>query len=268
MSPKPLCIQQILEESTTPCVESAGATDRGEVRTRNEDNYAVYDDLGLYVVADGVAGRDHGDLASKMAVELVGNFVRRVAPTWPTSANDGADPCAALIAAAVRHANRRIHREAEKQAEGRGMSTTFVGALVEGNTVHVAHVGDSRAYLFRDGELVQLTRDHSVANEMADRTRPIDWLVAAMNPAALTRALGLYQGVDVAVRTEHALPGDLMLLCSDGISNMLDPSDIAAILGAVRDIEVCARALIAAANAAGGRDNSTAVVLRFCARCD
>lgn len=264
MSPKPLSTDPCVD-NVAPCVEARGVTDRGEVRVRNEDSFGVHDDLKLYVVADGVAGRDHGDVASKMAVDLVSRFVRRVRPSWPEASRDGQDPIAELFAAAVRHANRKINREARKQEEGRGMSTTFVGAMVDGAKVYLAHVGDSRAYRLRDGVLTQLTIDHSVANELGGARRPMDWLIAAMNPAALTRAVGLNENVDVAMQVERAVPGDVLLLCSDGISNMLDPSDISSILDAVHDAEVAARALVAAANAAGGRDNSTAVVVRFLA---
>lgn len=246
-------------------MEVAGGTDRGDVRVRNEDSYGVFEHLGLYMVADGVAGRSHGDVASRMAVDLVHRYVDRVRPTWPAIGNDEQDPSAELLTAAVRHANRRIFREGLTQGEGRGMTTTFVGALVEGTQVTLAHVGDSRAYRLRGGRLEQLTVDHCLGNEMARSRRPGDWLLAHVNPAALTRAVGLFESVDVATQRLEAEPGDLLLLCTDGLTNMIDSADIEGILGAVavRNLEVTARALIANAKAAGGLDNITVVLIRW-----
>lgn len=262
MSPKPLSAERCLEAARA-CVDVAGATDRGEVRARNEDSYGVFEDLGLYLVADGVAGRAHGDVASRMAVDLIHRYVDRVRPTWPTEAHDERDPLAELLAAAVRYANRRIFRDGLADGEGRGMTTTFVGVLVEGDKVCLAHVGDSRAYRLRRGHLEQLTVDHSLGNEMAQGRRPGDWLLAHVNPAALTRAVGLFESVDVTLQVDRAEPGDILLLCSDGLTNMIDSADIAGILGAVRDLEVSARALIATAKAAGGLDNITVVLVRW-----
>ena len=264
MSPKPLPAEVCREELFLQ-LEAAGETDRGYVRVRNEDAFGVHRDIGLFMVADGVSGREAGDVASRMAVDSVGEFLTRVYQTWPRNPRHGGEePEAAMFAAALRHANRRIFREGrEMQAEGRGMTTTFVGALCSGDQVCVAHVGDSRAYRLRRGQLIQLTEDHSLGNEIGHSRRAEEWLFAGVNPAALTRALGLFETVEPTVAVDRPEPGDVLLLCSDGLTNMLDPDEIADLLTHITDVELCARALVIAANTAGGGDNTTVVVVRW-----
>jgi protein phosphatase len=241
-------------------VEAAGHTDRGKVRRRNEDSFAVRNQLGLFVVADGVSGREHGDVASRTAVDRVTHYVAEAAGATP---GDLHDPAPTLFEEAVRKANREIYREGLKQGEGRGMTTTFVGALVHGEELCLAHVGDSRAYRYRDGHLVQMTMDHSVGNELFTSRRPDDWRLLGVNLAALTRALGLHESVQVAVQEAEARAGDVLLLCSDGLSNMLPTAEIEDILARESDLELCAEALVSAANDAGGFDNTTVVLVRW-----
>lgn len=265
MSPKPLPAE-VCQEALALHVAFAADTDRGYVRLRNEDAFGVCPEVGLFMVADGVSGREAGDVASRLAVDSVGEFVSRVRDTWPARGREGQDREAALFAAALRHANRRIHREArEKQPEGRGMTTTFVGALCTGDKLCVAHVGDSRAYRLRRGRLLQLTEDHSVANEAGRDRRADDWLSAGVNPAALTRALGLFDTVEPTLAVDHPEPDDVLLLCSDGLTNMLDVHEIADLMVHITNVEMCARSLVVAANSAGGGDNTTVVVVRWSA---
>jgi protein phosphatase len=264
VSPKPLPAEVCREELFLQ-LEAAGESDRGYVRQRNEDAFGMVPEVGLYMVADGVSGREAGDVASRMAVDTVCEFVHRVHDTWPRRPRHaGDDPEAALFAAALRHANRAIYREGrEKQPEGRGMTTTFVGALCSGDKLVVAHVGDSRAYRLRRGHLIQLTEDHCLGNEIGRNRRADEWLFAGVNPAALTRALGLFDTVEPTLAVDRPEPDDVLLLCSDGLTNMLDPHEIADIMTHITDVELCARALVVAANTAGGGDNTTVIVVRW-----
>jgi PPM family protein phosphatase len=240
-------------------VEAAGATDRGRVRTRNEDAFCVDPTLGLFMVADGLGGRDMGHAASAMAVSTVQHLV---ADVLDRELHDR--PLASwTLSAALRHANACVHSAARKQAKGRGMATTFAGILVEGDDVCIAHVGDSRVYRLRHDELELLTADHSLLNELLAQGVAPEWAQALPQRGALTRALGLEAEVDVTLQFETAKPDDVLLLCTDGLSNAVEMEDIAYILSQNADAEAAAAALIAEANDLGGPDNITVVVVRW-----
>jgi serine/threonine protein phosphatase PrpC len=240
-------------------VEAAGATDRGHVRVRNEDRFVADPSLGLFMVADGLGGRDMGHAASAMAVtvvqQLVGETLGRPEDDRPVPSR--------ILGAALRHANACIHSAASKQRPGRGMATTFAGILVDGNEVCIAHVGDSRVYRLRDGELELMTEDHSLFNDLLARGVALEWAETVPTRGALTRSLGLELDVDVTVRIETARPGDVLLLCTDGLSGVVDMEDIAYILAHHDDAEGAAAELVAEANALGGPDNITVVVVRW-----
>ena len=217
--------------------EFAGRTHVGLRRHRNEDNLLLMPGRRLAVVADGMGGRPCGDLASELAASTVGEFFLDVVGTdaiRPYAADVSRTDDENHLAAALRFANRRIHdRSVELTGREGNMGTTAVAALFseDGQTVSVAHVGDSRCYRIRDGEIVQLTRDHSLASEVAQRA---PWLSAEalrqVPKNVLSRALGLKPDVLVDVYSEETRAGDIYLLCSDGLWGRADPEEILAIV--------------------------------------
>ena len=251
-------------------ITASGGTDVGKRRAHNEDCYGVSDELGLYVVADGMGGHAAGEVASKAAVDTLTSFVADTMGRatnevkWPYDIDPALPTTANRLTVGVRLANRAIHQMAVANAAQRGMGTTLVAALVEGERLYLAHVGDSRAYLVRGGGIYRLTGDHSYVEEQvragllsADqaRTHPLKNIV--------TRALGVKEDVAVELSAHDLKPGDIYLLCSDGLSGMLTDSVIGLILSAhFEDLSGVVAALIDAANSSGGDDNITAVVVR------
>lgn len=234
-------------------IDAAGASDVGRVRSRNEDAYLV--GTRVFAVADGLGGHAAGDLASATAIE-------------PLSELDAHPPDDALVATlntAVRDAHERVRAvAAEDPGARRGMGTTLTAAGVDGDELVLAHVGDSRCYLLRDGALTQRTRDHTPVQEAIDAGR-LDPRDAGAHPArhVLAQAVGLDDGISVDNRGGLTLEaGDTVLLCSDGLTEMVADSAIADILGRGDDAETATRTLVDAALRAGGVDNVTTVVLR------
>jgi PPM family protein phosphatase len=227
--------------------EHIGLSHRGRRRRHNEDAYVVQPPL--FAVADGMGGVKAGEVASALAADAV-----------QESGNDG-DSGEARVAALIEEANRRVFRRASEDREASGMGTTMTVALVEGDEVAIGHVGDSRAYLIRDGRLEQLTDDHSLVAELV-RSGKLTPEEAETHPqrSVITRALGTEADVDVDTFSVQAVPGDLFLLCSDGLTSMVDDETI---LDAVErhraDLEEAAKALVNAANRGGGEDNITVV---------
>ena len=223
------------------------ATDVGRVRDGNEDAYLVDDAMGLVAVADGMGGHRGGEVASATALEALRAAVSSGRP----------------LRDAVEDANRAVFEKASTDDSLRGMGTTLTAAtLAAGDTLLVGHVGDSRAYLLRDGELRQLTTDHSLVEELVrdGRLTPDE---AAVHPqrSIITRALGVDSTVDVDVYPVELVPGDVLLFCSDGLTGMLQPDLIAGELRREDDPARAATKLVDAANAAGGEDNITVVVV-------
>jgi len=225
-------------------------SDTGRQRRANEDSFLARSPM--FVVADGMGGAQAGEVASRIAVE---SFAAGV----PGSAS-----AAERLAARVQEANGRIHELSRTDRERAGMGTTITAALLDGDRVAIAHVGDSRAYAWRDGELTQLTRDHSLVDELV-RTGRLTEEEAADHPqrSIITRALGPEAGVEVDTLSYPARAGDLLMLCSDGLTSMVAPGEIATILGEAANLREAGRRLVAAANAAGGRDNITVVLFRL-----
>src|SRR5215207_5781133 len=224
-------------------------TDTGRQRRANEDNLFVAEPL--FVVADGMGGARAGEVASQTAVDAFGKGL----PAAGSSEE--------RLAAVIRAANEQIHGMAKSDEQLSGMGTTVTAALMGGNEVSIAHVGDSRAYVWRDSELQPLTRDHSLVAELVARGKLTEEQ-AAEHPqrSIITRALGPEAGVEVETRTYPVRAGDLYLLCSDGLTSMIDDATVASILREATTIEEAGDALIGAANAAGGRDNITVVLFR------
>jgi serine/threonine protein phosphatase PrpC len=223
------------------------ATDVGRVRDGNEDAYLVDDAMGLIAVADGMGGHRAGEVASATALEAL-----RAAVT-------GGRP----LRESIEHANDAVFTKSHTDTSLRGMGTTLTAAtLVTGGTLLVGHVGDSRAYLLHDGELRQVTQDHSLVEELV-REGKLTADEAAVHPqrSIITRALGVDASVQVDVYPVELVPGDRLLLCSDGLTGMVQPDDIAAALRREQDPTRVATQLVDAANQAGGEDNITVVVL-------
>jgi PPM family protein phosphatase len=230
-------------------VEQAHRTDTGRQRHANEDAYFARD--SLFAVADGMGGAQAGEVASRLAAESF-EPVRR-----------GEESPEAYLRAIARTANARIHRLAQADSSRSGMGTTLTAALVGDDEVSFAHVGDSRAYVFRDGELKLLTSDHSLVEELRRQGRLTDEQ-AEDHPqrSIITRALGPEREVEVDTMTYRARPGDVYLLCSDGLTTMVREDRIAATLADAESLDDAVSSLVREANEAGGRDNITVVAFR------
>src|SRR3954454_8041880 len=229
----------------------AGASDTGRRRRRNEDNYVVAPPL--FAVADGMGGAQAGEVASRLAASVLeGGDSDRL---------DGPQRIDALI----QEANRRIYERASTDPAASGMGTTMTVALVDGMTVAIGHVGDSRAYLVRGEHMEQLTEDHSLVNELLKSGR-LSEEEAHVHPqrSVITRAVGTDPDVDVDGFTIEAEDGDVFLICSDGLSDMVEDEEILELVLANRnDLDKAVKALVAAANRGGGEDNITALAFRI-----
>jgi protein phosphatase len=230
-------------------VEKAALSDVGRARQSNEDSYL--ERSPLFVVADGMGGARAGEVASAIAVDTA------------KDADVGGNPEQDLAEVAKR-ANREIHRKAQEDAETAGMGTTFTGALVTGREVAIGHVGDSRMYRLRDGELERLTHDHSLVEEFV-RQGKLTPEEAEVHPqrSIITRALGPEPDVQVDTFTYPGRDGDIYLMCSDGLTGMISEGQVQAILASGGTLDETAQALIDAANEGGGRDNITVVLFRL-----
>jgi protein phosphatase len=231
-------------------VDTIARTDTGRQRRGNED--ASYAQPPLFVVADGMGGARAGEVASRIAVEM---FERGLPP-------DGTPESRLTVVA--QDANREIHALSLAERELDGMGTTLTAAYLDESYLAIAHVGDSRAYMFRAGELARLTEDHSLVDELV-KAGKLTEEQALEHPqrSIITRALGPEAEVAVDTRNYPLRAGDVLLLCSDGLTSMLSDPQIAAILVAATSLQEAAERLIDAANEAGGRDNITVVLTRF-----
>jgi serine/threonine protein phosphatase PrpC len=230
-------------------IKVGARSDIGRLRQRNEDAYLVKD--SLFVVADGMGGHRGGDVASTLALETI----ESVAP---------AEVTLEALVQDIKQANQALMDRGEADRELRGMGTTITAVIAEDAKVHVAHVGDSRAYLLRGGALQQLTEDHTLVQRMVREGRLTED-EAARHPqrSVLTRALGVDEDIPVDELTLDVRKGDRLLLCTDGLTNMVDRDRLKKILARERDPQVACDKLIDAANRAGGDDNITAIVLDF-----
>src|SRR4051794_15795763 len=224
-------------------------SDLGLQRQGNEDNYFVRSPL--FVVADGMGGAQSGEVASEMAVEV-----------FEPGLTESESPADGLVRL-IETANQRIHERSRAESQRAGMGTTVTAAYVGSEQVTIAHVGDSRAYLFRDGELRRLTDDHSLVEELM-RQGKLTPEEASDHPqkSIITRALGPEPAVEVDRQTIPLRDGDVFLLCSDGLTSMIDEGHIAQVLVEAGALPEAGKALVSAANAAGGRDNITVVLFR------
>ena len=230
-------------------VEHAGRTDVARQRSANEDDFVLAPPF--FAVADGMGGAKAGEVASAMATEVF------------EGESDSGEPAEAQLGRMLREANKRIHDLAVADESHRGMGTTLTAAKVTGDEISLAHVGDSRAYRMRDGELEQLTKDHSLVAEL-ERSGQITPEAAEHHPqrSIITRALGPEPDVEVDTYTITGREGDLFLLCSDGLTSMISDEEIGSILRSADSLDAAADALVRAANQSGGKDNITVVLFR------
>ncbi len=233
---------------TLGIVEEAGATQTGNVRRSNEDAYLMRSPL--FMVADGMGGAKAGEIASGMAAEAFAEVDLRTPP-------------AEALRQTIRAANARILERSRSDPEAAGMGTTVTAALMDDGTITFAHVGDSRAYLLREGALQRLSDDHSLVGELVRRGE-LSESDAEHHPqrSVITRALGTGDDVEIDTFTVRAHDGDVVLLCSDGLTTMVPEATIATLLAAQAPAAAIARNLVRAALAGGGEDNVTAVVFR------
>jgi len=247
----------------------AGVSDVGLQREHNEDSFALVEEHGLFLVADGMGGHRAGDVASKIASESIAEFFQGTASdevTWPYQFDARLSDEENRLQTAIRLANRHIQEHSSRSTNLRGMGTTIVGALFSGGKrrMYIGHVGDSRAYRIRDGHITQLTRDHSLVNEylvaMPDMT---DEQKSELPKNVITRALGMQDNVEVDLQSDDVQTGDVYVLCSDGLTGMLKDRHICNAAMQYQDLEQLCRHLVTMANEYGGEDNITVVAVRI-----
>jgi protein phosphatase len=250
-------------------IEAFGATDVGRRRKLNEDNVLVDAQSGLYAVCDGMGGHNAGEVASKMAIETIAAFIQKSAGdekdiTWPYGLETELSFEGNRLKTAIRLANKRVFKAADNREDYTGMGTTVVAALANENVLTVGSAGDSRCYLVRGGTLTQLTRDDSwVSAAWAEGILTPEEIERHPLKNVITKAVGAKDNIDIEI-VEHRLePGDVAVLCSDGLHGMIHDDQILALLDAPASLEEAAQGLIDAANEAGGKDNVSVVLLRY-----
>jgi len=246
----------------------AGLTDPGRLRPENEDCIALYPEIGLVVLADGMGGHNAGEVASRMAVDVMTRYCVDAFVTEPLNPAPAAtEPCVAeagTLRGAIEAANTAIHEMAHHNPEYAGMGATVVVALLQDDRLCIGHVGDSRLYRLRAGRLELLTEDHSVVQELLNRglITPEE-ARQSVSKNLVTRALGVDARVQSDLRAVATEAGDVYLLCSDGLNDVLTDAEIGRLLAAHgADPAAAARQLVAAANEAGGPDNVSVIVAR------
>src|SRR5229473_862309 len=248
-------------------VKSFGLTHVGRQRQHNEDSFLVEDKAKLYLVADGMGGHAAGEIASRIAVDSISEFILHTKEddgTWPHAYDEQYRRSTNRLMTAVRLANTRVLEAMRKDARLRGMGTTVVACLVDDNTMSVAHVGDSRAYLIRDGMLSRITNDHSWVFEQV-QAGMLTEAEAEKHPLrnVITRALGGALSVNPDAAEVEVRSGDVYLLCSDGLTGMVPEDEILKLVTAnADDLEKACRELIDMANEHGGLDNVTAILVK------
>lgn len=247
-------------------IRASGLSDVGRARTHNEDCFGIDPEHCMFVVADGMGGHNHGEVASRIAVKAIQEFVEQTAEndtTWPFVYDARLQRHSNRLKTAIRMAHDKVLRAIRHDGSLIGMGTTVVGFLLKGRVAAVAHVGDSRVYRWRDGKLELLTQDHTWVNEQVvagylsaeqARAHPLKNVV--------TRALGGESEVVVDVREVEVMAGDVYVLCSDGLTTMLSDQEIERRLLEPVSVEEVCRNLVRDANAKGGLDNITVVLIQ------
>ncbi len=248
---------------------AAGLSDVGLQREHNEDSFIVLNEYDLYVVADGMGGHRAGDVASRIATETISEFFKSTANddvTWPFHFDTNLSEEENRLLTGIRVANRQIFERSTRSREYQGMGTTVVGAMFspKKRRMYIGHVGDSRCYRVRDGQIQLLTRDHSLINDylvaMPDLTEEQR---SELPKNVITRALGMQDQVVVDLQHDDPAPGDVYVLCSDGLSGMINDEEIERVITGTPDIRSACKQLIERANEHGGEDNITAILIKI-----
>ena len=248
-------------------LEAYARSETGPVREHNEDAWLIDLDAGVFVVADGMGGHAAGEVASAMATDVVHTTLvgepdpDETALVREHASNDAADVLRERLRYAMNQASIRIRREAESRPETRGMGTTLVVLVMDGDQAHLAHVGDSRAYLYREGKLLRLTRDHTVVQQEIDAGRLTPELARLLpHKHILTQSVGFHGPVEPDTTTRVVQPGDVFVLCSDGMTDPLDDDAISKIVSDT-PLDMLAHVLTDEALKNGSEDNVTVIVV-------
>lgn len=245
--------------------DTSGYSDKGMVREGNEDSFVVAPEIGFFAVADGMGGHNAGEVASRMAIDVLRAYLEHTTISNSMQDNGKNPDCsdtANLLASGIRHANRVIYESTQNNPAWRDMGTTIVAAILNENRLSIAHVGDSRAYLLRGGGIIALTEDHSlVAEQVRSGHISIENAEVSSQRNIITRALGFETEPEVELCDLLLAPEDRILLCSDGLTTMVTDAKIRSIvLGSRNPDEIC-RLLVEEANNNGGKDNITVAVI-------
>ncbi len=251
-------------------IEVAGKTDIGNVRSNNEDNFGYDSRFGIYLVCDGMGGQAAGEVASKMAVDSILTYYRSIPPggDYPRIGEqfEGVSDRANRLANAIQLANQAVHEAAAQHATQQGMGSTVVAVSFSGEDgfYSIGHVGDSRVYLVRNGQIEQITEDHSLVMEQVRRglITLAEARVSKMQNIII-RALGTEETVKPDLEDDLAQPGDVLVLCSDGLTRHVPDDSIAEVISNTRDLRQACDLLVQAAKDGGGEDNITCLLLRF-----
>lgn len=244
-----------------------GKTDTGMKRKINQDSIVCREDLGLFIVADGMGGHKAGEIASRIVIDSIIRFIKATKEdqniTWPFPYDDKHSYEGNRLGVSIKIANQLIFHESMAEESFKGMGSTVAAILFSEATSHIAHVGDSRVYRIRDGEIAQMTEDHSLLNmEMKRRTMTTEEIHAFPYKNVITRALGSKEKVDVEIREEIVRPKDLYLICSDGLSGLVADEEMRDIfLQSPEDLESVGTRLVDLANERGGIDNISVVLV-------
>jgi protein phosphatase len=249
-------------------IRYAAKTDVGMKRTHNEDYFSLIEDEQLFIVADGMGGHAMGEVASKMAADTLGEFYQRTKDedaTWPYKMDRQLSYVENRLVCGIKLANWRIYEAATKDPRCKGMGTTLVSCLVNGEKCYFAWVGDSRGYRIRGGDIKQITRDHSLLEDYKEAKPDMtdDEQKNFPHKNVITRALGMRDTVQVDIRHDMIEDGDTFLLCCDGVSGMVEDKKMAELVkGSGGDLEKAVASLVDTANRNGGVDNITCLLAR------
>ncbi len=248
---------------------SYGQTHPGMKRELNEDNFSILEKEGVYVVADGMGGHNAGEIASEITIETIAKFFQAASEdedvTWPYKMDPSLSLNANKLMVGIKFANRTIFRNASTNSSYAGMGTTVVAVLTKngGDELYIAHVGDSRCYKYCDNELLQMTEDHSLLNEYIKAGQITkEQAVNFPHKNVIMRALGMKDNVLVDIQKRKIKLGEIFLLCTDGLSDMLSDDDIKDVLSKEAPLKDTVEELIDKANANGGKDNITVVLIK------
>jgi protein phosphatase len=253
-----------LDADMALAVKVAGRSDVGCVRANNEDNFGYDSRYGIFVVCDGMGGQAAGEVASKMGVDILLDYFRKLPAPKNPPANGQEVSGAERLASAIQLANRTIFYAGQEQNGQGGMGSTIVAALVRGNSLTIGHVGDSRIYLIRQGTIQQLTQDHSLVMEQVRRGYiTLEQAQKSEMQNIILRALGSEESVEADVEDLVVLPGDILLMTSDGLTRHVKDDEILAIVKRSGNLEQACNELVETAKLRGGDDNITCLLMRM-----